>query len=79
LSKETREKMTSLGKLRGNAFDREYMNDMVTGHEKVTKLFKTWSTKAEDSELRDIAGKGATKAAEHLRKAKDIQGRLKRS
>jgi putative membrane protein len=79
LSKETREKMTSLGKLRGGAFDREYMNDMVNGHEKVTKLFKTWSTKAEDSELRNIASKGATKAAEHLRLAKDIQTRLKRS
>jgi putative membrane protein len=79
LGKKTREEMTRLGKRRGRDFDREYMSCQVEGHEKALKLFKTWSKKATDSELRDIAGKAVPKVEEHLNKAKDIQGKLKGS
>jgi putative membrane protein len=77
LGKDFRDELTRLGKLRGADFDREYINNQVEDHEKALKLFNTWAKKATNSDLRDVASKGATKTEEHLRKAKEIQGKLK--
>jgi putative membrane protein len=79
LEKNTREEMARLSKLKGADYDREYMQCMVQEHEKASKLFHTWAKKASDSELREISSKGATKADEHLRRAKEIVAKLKGS
>jgi putative membrane protein len=77
LGATAREQMTNLGKLRGRDFDREYISYQIADHEKALKLFKTWSKKATDSELRELSSKEATKVEEHLRLAKDVQAKLK--
>jgi putative membrane protein len=77
--KDVRDELSRLSKLRKADFDREYMSCMVKDHEKVTAMCKTWSTKAKDSELREIAGKMATTAQEHLKKAREIRDKLKGS
>ncbi len=79
LEKNTREAMTKLSKLKGSDYDNEYMHLMVKGHEKASKLFHTWAKKAKDSDLREIASKVATKADEHLERAKEICAKLKKS
>jgi putative membrane protein len=77
--KDVRDEMSRLSKLRKGDFDREYMSCMVKNHEKVAKMCKTWSTKATDSELREAAGKIATTAEDHLKKAREIRDKLKGS
>jgi putative membrane protein len=75
--KDVRDTMSRLSKLRGADFDREYMSCMVKNHEMFASMCKTWSTRAKDSELREIAGKMTTTAEEHLKKARSLRDRLK--
>jgi len=77
LGKERRDEMARLMKLKGAEFDREYMDHMVKGHEKVLKTYETWSTKATDSEVREMVTKTLPVLKEHLRMAKETQGKLK--
>ena len=65
--------------LSGDAFDREYMNQMVKDHEKDVKEFERASTKAKDPDVRAFAAKTLPTLREHLQQARDIQGRVKGS
>jgi len=65
-----------LSGLSGAAFDKEYINDMVKGHEKMLKLLKGEES-SKDAELKDFATKTAETVKMHLDKAKEIQGKLK--
>lgn len=65
-----------LSGLSGAAFDKEYINDMVKGHEKMLKLMKGEES-SKDAELKAFATKTADTVQMHLDKAKEIQGKLK--
>jgi putative membrane protein len=78
-SKEGREEAAKLSRLSGLDYDREYINFMVEGHEKALGVYETWAKKAKDSELRELAAKAVPVVKEHLRMARELQTRLKKS
>ncbi len=78
LDKDRRDKMAQLSKLEGNSFDREYMNCMVEGHEKVLRLYEKWSDKSSDSKLRELCRKTVPVVKEHLEEARRIARDLRK-
>jgi putative membrane protein len=79
LEKDTREEMTRLSKLSGGNFDKEYIKFMVEGHEKLLRMYENWSKTAKDSELRELATKAVPTVKEHLRLARELQTKLRKS
>jgi putative membrane protein len=77
VGKGHRDEMVRLMKLKGGEFDREFMSHLVAAHEKAVKRYEAWTTKAKDSELREIATKTVAVVKEHLRLAREVQGKLK--
>jgi putative membrane protein len=73
------EKKTSdeLSKKSGAAFDKAYMSDMVKDHEKDAKEFEKASKSVQDPDLKNWATKTLTVVQDHLKMAKDINGKLK--
>lgn len=65
-----------LTKLSGADFDRHYMQHMVDGHEKTVALFKAETKSGKDEGLRAFAGKVLPTIEDHLKMAKQIQGKL---
>jgi putative membrane protein len=68
-AKATRDR---LAKLSGAAFDRAYMQDMVTGHRKAVAAFKKESTAGKDPDVKAWATKTLPTIEEHLKMAQDI-------
>jgi len=66
-----------LSKLSGPAFDKAYMDDMVTDHVKDVAAFRKQSTGAKDPDLKAFAAKTLPTLEEHLKQAKDVQAKLK--
>jgi putative membrane protein len=60
-----------LSGLKGTAFDKAYMRDMVRDHEKDIAAFETEASSGTDPGLKDFAGKTLPTLQEHLRLAKD--------
>jgi putative membrane protein len=60
-----------LSKLSGAAFDRAYMNAMVTDHRKVASEFKRESTAGKDPDVKAFASKTLPTVEEHLKLAQD--------
>jgi putative membrane protein len=60
-----------LSKLSGAAFDRAYMNAMVSDHRKVVAEFKRESTAGKDPEVKAFASKTLPTIEEHLKLAQD--------
>jgi len=60
-----------LAKLTGAAFDRAYMQHMVTGHRAVANDFKKESTSGKDPDVKAWAGKTLPTIEEHLKMAQD--------
>ena len=60
-----------LSKLSGAAFDRAYMNAMVTDHRKDASEFKRESTAGTDPDVKAFASKTLTTVEEHLKLAQD--------
>ena len=77
LEKDTREKMDQLGKLTGSAFDREYMNAQVEGHEKALHMYESFSKQSKDEKLRDQIQKAIPTIKDHLEMARQIKAKLK--
>ena len=73
------EKKTSdeLSKKTGAAFDKAYMSDMVKDHEKDAKEFEKASKSLKDPDLKSWATKTLTVVQDHLKMAKDVNGKLK--
>lgn len=61
-----------LMKYTGAEFDRAYMKEMVSDHEKDVALFEKQSTSGTDSDLRAYAAKTLPKLREHLEKARTL-------
>lgn len=66
-----------LSGLSGAEFDKEYVNAMVTDHEKTVNLFKTQSDKGTDADAKAFASKTLPKLQGHLDMIKGIQGKMK--
>jgi len=64
-----------LSKLEGPAFDKAYMDEMVTDHVKDVAAFKKHATK--DQELKAFVAKTLPTLEEHLKQAKEVQAKLK--
>jgi len=64
-----------LSKLEGAAFDKAYMDEMVTDHEKDVAAFKKHPMKDED--LKAFVARNLPTIEEHLKQAKEIQAKLK--
>lgn len=69
--------INKLSSLSGDAFDREFIDNAVKGHEKDVKEFEKVSTKAKDPDVRAFATKTLPTLREHLQIARDLQSRLK--
>jgi len=68
---------TSLGKLSGGDFDREYMDGQVKDHEEAVALFEKESKEGKNEDLKGWAGKTLPHLREHLKMAREVQGKLK--
>ena len=60
-----------LEKLSGEAFDRAYMNQMVTDHRKAVSAFRTESNSGKDPDVKQWAAKTLPTLEEHLKQAQD--------
>ena len=58
-----------LAKLSGAAFDRAYMQAMVTDHLNAVKAFRTHSTTSKDADIRAFAAKTLPTLEDHLKEA----------
>ena len=73
LDGSTRREMDKLSKLQGAAFDREYMNHMVSDHKKDISEFKSESRKAKDADVKQFATATLPTLEEHLQLAQSAQ------
>lgn len=71
------ENIADLNAYTGADFDKEYMDLMVSDHEKAVSLFEDASENLEDSELRAFASKTLPSLQKHLEQAKTIRDALK--
>jgi putative membrane protein len=77
VSKEQREKMTNLSKLKGNDFDREFLRTMVSDHEKAIKEFENEAKNGKDQKVKDFAEKTLPALRDHLKTARKLLDNLK--
>jgi putative membrane protein len=66
-----------LATLSGAAFDREYMAAQVKDHEETVALFEKQASSGKNEDLKSWAAKTLPDLREHLKMAKDINGKLK--
>lgn len=68
--------LDKLSGLKGAAFDKAYMVDMVAGHKEMAKLLESMSKDATKAELKDWAKRTLPAVQTHLKKAEEIQAKL---
>ena len=71
------ENIADLNSYTGADFDKEYMDLMVSDHEKAVSLFEDASEDVEDAELRAFAAKTLPALQKHLEQARTIRDALK--
>jgi putative membrane protein len=67
---------SQLSKLSGAEFDRAFMDQMVTDHQKVVTEFQHVSKGAKDSDVKSFASTNLPAMQEHLRMAQDLDSRV---
>ena len=65
-----------LSKLSGSEFDKAYMREMVSDHEKDVAAFKKESTSAKDADLKNWAAKTLPTLEDHLKQAKSTAAKV---
>jgi putative membrane protein len=65
-----------LSSLKGAAFDKAYMRDMVTDHRKDVAEFQRESSRGKDSDVKAWAGKTLPTLQEHLKMAQDTDKKV---
>jgi len=73
---ETKQDIDRMGTLSGSEFDREFINMMVSGHQKTLELFRSVSFTAHDTEVQDYVDGMIPKLDKHLREAQELQSKL---
>ena len=76
-SAEEQKAQKDLSSKSGPAFDKAYMSNMVKDHEKDAKEFDKASKSVKDPDLKSWASKTLTVVQDHLKMAKEINGKLK--
>lgn len=77
MMQEHKDMMTKLREASREDFDKNYMDEMVSDHEKDIDLFKEASQNHSDPEIKAWAAKTLPVLQRHLERAKNIQGTLK--
>ena len=67
-----RQKVARLSQLKGDEFDRAYMEEMVDDHEHDVEKFREASKEAKDPDVKAFAAKTLPTLEAHLRMAKDV-------
>jgi putative membrane protein len=62
-----------LSKLEGDAFDKAYINEMVTGHETTVAMFRREASSGKDAEVKAFASKTLPTLDQHLKAVQEIQ------
>jgi putative membrane protein len=75
LSPKERDVYDRLSKLRGAAFDRAYIKDMVQDHKQDVALFESVANRGKDADVRAFAMKTLPTLREHLEQAEKLAGR----
>jgi putative membrane protein len=75
--KEHKDAADKLSKANGNEFDKQYISNMVSDHEKDVKEFEKESKDAKDPDLKAWASKTLPTLQDHLKMAKDTKAKLK--
>jgi putative membrane protein len=60
-------------KLKGARFDRRFLHDMVTGHEKAIAKYKTEIEKGQNTDVKAYAQQALPTLEKHLQDAKDLE------
>lgn len=77
LDDESKKTSDKLSKLTGKAFDKAYIDDMVTDHEKDVKEFEKQSKGAKDADLKTWVTNSLPTLQDHLKMAKETKSKLK--
>ena len=77
LDEEHKKNLEGIGTKTAAEFDKAYMADMVKDHEEDVAEFQKQSTAAQDPDLKSWVAKTLPTLQEHLKMAKDINGKLK--
>jgi len=72
IDKKHQKTAEALAKKHGTSFDREYMRDMVTDHEKAVQLFTTAAKEGHDADVKAFANKTLPTLQEHLQMARQF-------
>jgi putative membrane protein len=70
------EAINKLRRLSGSAFDRQFVDMMVEGHQKAVEMFKEEANTAQNKDVRDYAKDTLPTLEKHLRDAKNLQLKL---
>ena len=73
---ETKQDIDRMASLSGSEFDREFINMMVTDHQRTLELFRSVSLTAHDTDVQDYVDGMIPKLDKHLRKAQELQSKL---
>ena len=68
--------LTKLQGLSGSDFDKEYISQMATDHEKALSAFTTEAQETKDGKFRKTVMKGKTVVAEHTTMADDLDKKM---
>jgi len=60
-------------KLKGTAFDRRYIQEMITGHAKAIEIYKKEAADAQSPDLKSYAQEALPTLQKHLSGAKDLE------
>jgi putative membrane protein len=72
LEKDRQEKYNQLSKLEGAEFDREYLRQMIEGHEASIKLFENQAKSGTHEKLRTLAAQTLPALRQHLKMAQNL-------
>jgi len=76
ISSKEKKDAARLQKLKGDAFDRAYLADMVRDHEKDVAEFEREARSGQDPELKAFAEKALPTLKEHLQMARDASAKV---
>lgn len=77
LNADQKSTSTKLSALNGAAFDRAFIEQMVSDHQKAIELF-TQGSAVNDQAVRDFASKTLPKLKQHLQQAQSLQQQIER-
>lgn len=76
LSPEIKQDITRMNGLSGDEFDREFINMMVSDHQKAVDLFRQQASTAMDADVKDYVNDLLPQLEKHLQKSQELQSKL---